>query len=79
MALNLSPMRTIAYAMPGAQLRDLCRELRQAGYEVASERGTREASIDGQRVMMALKHPSGVWIVRACPEVIQTEENTDAQ
>lgn len=72
--MQLSPMRTIAYAMPGDRLKALCQELRAAGYEVKSERETREAYVDDQRVMMALKHPAGVWIVRACPEVIQTEE-----
>lgn len=74
--IALSKMRTIAYAMPADRLRGLCRELRQAGYEVKSERETREAFIDSQRVMMALKHPTGAWIVRACPEVIQTEGDT---
>lgn len=74
--IKLSPLRTIAYAMPGDRLKALCKELRQAGYDVKSEPETREAFIDDQRVMMALKHPAGVWIVRACPEVIQTEESS---
>lgn len=75
--MNLSPMRTLAYAMPPARLNGLCRELRQAGYAVKSEPETREAFLDDQRVMMALKHLAGVWIVRACPEVIQIEEASD--
>lgn len=76
MAMKLSPLRTVAYAMPGDQLETLCRDLRQAGYDVKSERETREAWVDDQRVMMALKHPAGVWIVRACPEVVQTKESS---
>lgn len=77
--LKLSPMRTISFAFPPERMRELRRQLREAGYDERVDGDVIEFSVDDQKVVFAIQHPTGQYMLRACPEVIQTQEQESDQ
>ena len=66
-------LKTVAYAIPTANITKLGKDLKAAGYEVIRDNsaGTFVAKADGEVVVRALQMGSGrPWMLRADPRVI---------